>query len=82
MSKADELVAAEAVDLEEPEAERQHHRHADEDQQPERIGQEEQIGGEAFALVSPKGAPAALFASAGVFAVLARSMSYRIGAPL
>ena len=58
------MVAAEAVHIEEPKPERQHHRHADEEEQPERIGQHEEIARDLLAGAErhPGHRAAALFA--------------------
>ena len=42
------LIAAEAVDVEEAEPERQHHRHADKDEEPQRVRQDEEIARKPF----------------------------------
>ena len=60
VGETDEAVSAETVHLEEAEAEREHHRRADEDEEAERIGQYEQIAGDPFPVLDGKRADSPL----------------------
>ena len=51
VGEADELIAAEAVDLKKAEAERQQHRYADEHQQADRVNRNEEVAGDPFAML-------------------------------